>query len=135
MAEPHGRSQGKGQHSEKRLLRRTWEHGNCLLMTPADRTSDLVIGKGDLDCVMCSSYQIGMRMNMYKDKVRRVLRLGDLKDEDSNRDKNEGGEGKGVTMTTPSTKKNATMKDKKKSATTTAVKKNEKKKGPSLPAG
>ena len=30
----------------------TWKHGNCLLMTPADCTFDLVINWGDMDRVM-----------------------------------------------------------------------------------
>ena len=38
------------------------------------------------------------------------LSLGNLEDEDGNRDNNEGREGKGGTMTTPSTAKNATRK-------------------------
>jgi len=49
------------------------------------------------------------------------LRLGNLEDEDGNRDNNEGREGKGGTTTTPSTAKKATRKDKKMSATTTAA--------------
>ena len=57
-------------------------------MTPADRTFNLVIGKGGLDCVMCSSDQIDSRINMYRDKVGRVLRLGDLEDEGDNSDNN-----------------------------------------------
>ena len=48
------------------------------MMTPADRTFDIVIDKWALDCVMCSSYQIKRRMNMYRDKVGRVLSLVDL---------------------------------------------------------
>ena len=81
-------------------------------MTPADITFDLVIYKGDLDCVMCSSDQIERRMNMYRDEVGRVLRLGDLEDEHDNINNNEGGEGKGGTTTTPSMKINVTRKDK-----------------------
>ena len=46
-----------------------------------DRTFGLVINKGDLDCIMCLSDQIERRMNMYRDKVERVLRLSDLEDE------------------------------------------------------
>ena len=49
------------------------------------------------------------------------LRLGNLEDEDGNRDNNEGREGKGGTTITPLTAKNATRKDKKMSATTTAA--------------
>ena len=49
------------------------------------------------------------------------LRLGNLEDEDANRDNNEARKGKGGTTTTPHTAKNATMKDKKMSATTTAA--------------
>ena len=47
------------------------------------------------------------------------IRLGNLEDEDGNRDNNEGREGKGGATTTPSTAKNATRKDKKMLATTT----------------
>ena len=49
------------------------------------------------------------------------VRLGNLEDEDGNRDNNEGREGKGGTTTTPSTAKKATRKDTKMSATTTAA--------------
>ena len=57
-------------------------------MNPADRTFNLVIDKGDLDCVMCSSDQIEMRMNTYRDEVGRVLGLVDLEDEDGDSDNN-----------------------------------------------
>ena len=57
-------------------------------MTPPDCTFDLVINKGDLDCVMCSSDQIERRMNMYRDEVGRLLRLGDLDYEDINSNNN-----------------------------------------------
>ena len=72
----------------------TRENGNCLLMTPTDHIFNLVIDKGDMDCVMCSSDQIKRRMNMYRDEVGRVLRIGDLKDEDGNSYKNKGDYGK-----------------------------------------
>ena len=49
------------------------------------------------------------------------IRLGNLEDEDGNRDNNKGREGKGATTTTLSTAKNATTKDKKMTATTTAA--------------
>ena len=49
------------------------------------------------------------------------LRLGNLEDEDGNRDNNEGREVKVGTTTTPSTAKNATRKDKNIIATTTAA--------------
>ena len=49
------------------------------------------------------------------------IRLGNLKDEDGNRDNKKGREGKGGTTTTPSTEKKAKRKDKKMSATTTAA--------------
>ena len=42
---------------------------------------------------MCLSDQIERRMNMYRDEVGRVLRLGDLEDEDSDIDNKEGGGG------------------------------------------
>ena len=105
------------------------------MMTPADRNFDLVINKRDLDYVMCSSNHIDSRMNMYRDEVERVLRLGDLKDENGDSENNEGGEGKGGTTTTPSTAKKSTRKDKKKSATTTTAKKNKNKKNNPPPAG
>ena len=57
-------------------------------MTPADITFDLVIYKGDLDCVMCSSDQIKRSINTYRDEVGRVLRLGDLEDEYGDSDNN-----------------------------------------------
>ena len=41
---------------------------------------------------MCFSDQIEMRMNTYRDKVGRFLRLGYLEDEDSYRENNKGGE-------------------------------------------
>ena len=68
-----------------------WENSDCLLMTLADRNFDLVIDKGDLDWIMCSSDQIEMRMNMYMDKVGRFLRMGDLEYENVGSDNNEGG--------------------------------------------
>ena len=69
----------------------TWDHGYCLSMTPADHVFNLVINKGALYCVMCSSDQIERRVNMYRDEVGRVPRLGYLKDEDGDSDYNEGG--------------------------------------------
>ena len=62
----------------------TWEHSDCPLMTPLDHTFNLVINKGYLYCVMCSSDYIKRRRNIYRDEVGRVLRLIDLEDEDSN---------------------------------------------------
>ena len=67
---------------------------------------------------------------MYRDKVGRVLRLGELKDEDGDSDNNKVREDKGGTITTPLTAKNSMRMDKKKSATTTASKKNNNKKKP-----
>ena len=55
-------------------------------------------------------------MNTYRDEVERFLRLGDLKDEDGDSNRNEGGKEKSGTMMTPSMAKNATRMDKKKSA-------------------
>ena len=49
-------------------------------MIPADCNFDLVINTGALDCVMCSSDQTNNRMNMNRNEVGRVLRLGDLED-------------------------------------------------------
>ena len=43
---------------------------------------------------MCSSYQIKRRINIYRDKIRRVIRLGYLSDEDDDsNNNNEGGWG------------------------------------------
>ena len=67
---------------------RTWEHGDCLSVTPEDFTFNLVINNGNLYCVMCSSDHIERRMNMYRDEVGRVLSMGDLEDEDRNSDNN-----------------------------------------------
>ena len=100
------------------------------MMTPADFTFDLVINKGDLDCVMCSSDQIKSRTDMYREEIGRVLRLGDLEDEVGDSDNDERGEVKVGTTTTSSTAENATTKDKKKSVTTTAAKRNKQKKSP-----
>ena len=76
------------------------------MMTSVDCTFNLVINKGDLECFMRFSDQIEMRMNTYRDKVGRFLRLGDHEDEDGNRDNNEGGEEKGGTkMTAKKTKR------------------------------
>ena len=49
-------------------------------MTSANCTFNLVIDKGVLYCVMCSSDHIERSMNIYRDKVGRVLRLGDPED-------------------------------------------------------
>ena len=91
MAERHGhgreRGRGDGENgssSKADIVTLTWDYGDCLLIPLAYRTSDLVINKGDLDCVMCSSDQIESRMNIYRDKVESFLRLCDLEDEDSN---------------------------------------------------
>ena len=67
-------------------------------MIPTDCNFNLVINKGALDCVMCSSDQIERRMNMYRDEVDTVLRLVELEDEeeDGDIDNNKGEEGKGV---------------------------------------
>ena len=58
MAERHGRGRHNddknGSSSDTAITNMTWEHGDCLSMTPVDHTFDLVINKGDLDCVMCS---------------------------------------------------------------------------------
>ena len=82
MAERCGRGRDdnceNGSSSYLDILKMTWEHVDCLLMTPADCTFDLVIDKGDMDCVMCSSYEIERRMNMYMDELEKVLRMGDL---------------------------------------------------------
>ena len=100
-------------------------------MTPADRNSNLVIDKGALDCVMCSSDKIDRRMNMYREDVGRFLRLGDLEYEDINSNNNKGREEKGGTTMTPSTAKNATRMNEKKSAMTmVGKKKNNKKEAP-----
>ena len=85
MAEHHGRGQGKMVRRKRLLLRRGHCNndvgaGDFLLMTPVDCTFNLVINKGDLGCVMCSSDQIERRMNIYRDEVGGVLRLGNLED-------------------------------------------------------
>ena len=41
-----------GSSSDAAIAMMTWEHGDCLLMTPTDRNFDLVIHKGDLNCAM-----------------------------------------------------------------------------------
>ena len=63
-------------------------------MTPVDCTFYLVINKGAMDCVMCSSDHIKRGMNMYRDEVGRVLRLK-LEDEDGGSNNNKGGGGGG----------------------------------------
>ena len=65
-------------------------------MAPADRTFGLFINKEDMDCVMCSLDQIDRRMNMYKDKAGRVLRLVDLADEEATVTTTKGGKGRVV---------------------------------------
>ena len=71
----------------------TWDHGDCLLINPVDHTLNLVIDKGDMECVMCSSDQIKRRMNMYRDDVGGVLRLGDIEVERLQRQQRRGGGG------------------------------------------
>ena len=66
----------------------TWEHSDCVLVIPVDHTFYLVINKAALDRVMCSSYQIETKMNMYRDEVERVLSLRDLEDEYANSNNN-----------------------------------------------
>ena len=100
MVECHGRSQGttgrrNGSCYDAAIVTVTWENIDCLLMTPADCTFNLVINKGALDCVMWSSDQNERRINMYRGEVGRFPRLGDLEDEDGNSDNNEGGGGEG----------------------------------------
>ena len=75
MAERHGHGQGttgskNGSCWDAAVATMTWEHSDCLLMTPADCIFNLVIDKVALDCIMCSSDQIERRMNMYRGKVR-----------------------------------------------------------------
>ena len=41
-----------GSSYDTSIATMTWEHGDCLSMTPIYRIFDLVINKGDLDCVM-----------------------------------------------------------------------------------
>ena len=43
-----------GSCSDAAIVAMTWENGDCLSMTPTDCTFNLVIDKGDLDCVICS---------------------------------------------------------------------------------
>ena len=82
------RDSENGSYSNAAIATITREYNDCLLMTPTDRTFTLLLNKGDLDCVMCSLDQIKMRMNMYRDDVWRVLRIGDLDDEDVDSDNN-----------------------------------------------
>ena len=98
MAEPQGRKWAEGQDngengssSDASVATMTWEHGECLSMPPADFTFDLVINNGALDCVMCSLDQTDRRTNMYMDEVERVIRMGELEDEDAEIDNNKGG--------------------------------------------
>ena len=63
------------------------------MIPPTDRTFNLVMNKGGLDYLMCSSDQIKRRVNMYRDNVERVLRMGDLEDEDSDNNNNKVGGG------------------------------------------
>ena len=63
-------------------------------------------------------------MNIYRDEVVRVLRLGDLEDEDGQQRQQQKGEGEGWYNDDAVDGKNVTRKDKKKSATKTAAKKN-----------
>ena len=51
MDERHGRGQGtmgrkNGSCSDAAIATMTWEHGDCLSITPAARTFNLVIDKG-----------------------------------------------------------------------------------------
>ena len=66
----------------------TWEHCESLSMTPANFTFNIVINKEALDCFMFYSDNIKRRMNMYRDEVERVVRLGEIKDEDGDSDNN-----------------------------------------------
>ena len=96
MAERHGYGQGttgskNGSCWDAAVATMTWEHSDCLLMTPADCIFNLVIDKGTLYCVMFSSDQIERRMNTYRDKIGRVLSLGNLEDEDGDSYNNKGG--------------------------------------------
>ena len=65
------------------------------MMTLLDLIFNLVIDKGALNCVMCSSDHIERKIIMYRDEVRRVLSMGDLEDWDVNSDNNEEGGGGG----------------------------------------
>ena len=103
------------------------------MILPADCTFNLVMNKGGLDYLMCSSDQIKRRVNMYRDKAERVFRLGDLEDEDS--DNNNNKVGGGGTMMTPSTAKNTTRKHKKNLETTTLQRKIRRRRTPTLPSG
>ena len=67
-ARGHDDDDGKnGSSSDAAIATMMWEHGDCLSMTPTDRTFDLLINKGGLDCVMRSSDQVKRRKNMYRD--------------------------------------------------------------------
>ena len=58
---------------------------------------------------------------MYRDEVGRVLRMGDLKDEDGHSNNKEGVEERGGKMMMPSTVKNVRRKDTKISTMTTVA--------------
>ena len=63
-----GRDNGKnGSSSDTAIAKMTWERGDCLLIPPVHRTFNLVINKGDLYCVVCSSDHIERRIKMYRD--------------------------------------------------------------------
>ena len=76
MAERHGRSQARGREdgengssSDAAITTMSWEHGDCILIPPADSTFNLVMNKGELECVMCSSDQINNNSNNDKNSL------------------------------------------------------------------
>ena len=92
----NGDDGGNGSSSNAAIATITWEHSYYISMTPVDRTFDLVIDTGALECVMCYSDQTERRMNMYSNEVERVLMLVGLEDEDGDSDNNKGGKGRVV---------------------------------------
>ena len=54
VADRGRRDSENGFCSDRAIVTMPWEHGDCLSMTPADRTFNLVVDKESLDCVMCS---------------------------------------------------------------------------------
>ena len=53
MVTARGRQDGENcSCSDAAIATIKWDHGDCLSMTPADCTFNLVIDKGDIDCIM-----------------------------------------------------------------------------------
>ena len=89
-------------------------------MTPM-YTMDISVCRGELCLSKLYTVWVNEEDEYVQGRGGEGVRLGNLEDEDGNRDNKEGREGKGGTTKTPSTAKNATRKDKKITATTTAA--------------